>query len=78
MTIYVFAGVLHILSKYHEAEIRYSIDVDGPIAWTLIDGKLDEGVQANDGMTMKRAYYNALRTLHLLDYFDDKYKKMRQ
>lgn len=72
MTIYVFAGVLYIISARHQAAIRYSSWEGEPIAWvTFDDAEAAEGFQASNGMTMKVAYHYAVQELRWRDYNDN-------
>lgn len=61
--------VTYIVTEHHIARIEYKRDEEGkPIAWIYYDNKCGEGVQAENGMTMRFAYWCAKSTIKWEEY----------
>lgn len=61
--------ITYIITEHHVARIEYKHDEEGkPIAWIYYDNKCGEGVQAENGMTMRFAYWCAKSTIKWEEY----------
>lgn len=62
--------IVYLITEHHIARIEYKIDNGVPTAWIYYDNKLGEGVSAEDGMTMRRAFRLAKWTVKREEYID--------
>ena len=66
--------VIYLITEHHIARIEYKRDENGlPIAWIYYDGKCGEGVQAENGMTLRHAFRLAKWTIKRDEYADQHY-----
>ena len=62
--------VVYLITEHHIARIEYKTENGEPWAWIYYDGKVGEGVSAENGMTMKRAFELAKWTIKRDEYTD--------
>ena len=63
--------VIYLITEHHIARIEYQHDEAGkPIAWIYYDNELGEGIQAENGMTMRHAFWVAKSTIKWQEHLE--------